>query len=753
MNLTQLPTKEQLSVEIDRRQCVRLSEFVKKSWHILEPTTKLVWGNVLDIICSDLEDVFHNPGFQPRRLYNVPPGSMKSLLVSVMFPAWVWTIDPTKSFTGAAHEQGLAIRDARKMRILIESEWYQARWPLKMASDQNAKTSFENEKLGFRQAVPFGSLTGRRADFLLIDDPISAENANSEAALNESERIFKETLPTRVNNDQSAIIIIMQRLHERDPSGLILAHPQKYGYKTLIFPMRFEEDRADPQDWRTQEGELLFPERFSEEAVSALEEILGSYGCTPKESPILMADLSMKPISEIVVGDEIIGFANNPNINNHKYARQRLVKTKVKNVFKYENAEVFKLKLDSGKTIRCTKEHKWFIKCRNDGNYSGRVYAPAKVGTTLSRICDDSIYVPQNHELRDLGWLAGFFDGDGSVSYSKRRQNEAPVATICFYQGYGRNAPNCERLEKTLDRFGFQYRVYKDERKDPKVGANYEYRCYSLINKSLETAQKFLHVVQPTKWRDRIIEGSLTTKFIKQKERVISIEFDSIETVYALETETGNYIVWGLASSNSAGQLQQSPVPRDGGLFNREWFKPLDAIPNNIRWTRGWDLAATTNATSAYTVGVKLGKTPDGKIVIGHVVRGRWSPEGVYRVVNETAENDGVGVRISIPKDPGQAGVAQQKQFALNLSNFDVRFSPETGDKVTRAMPFSAQAEAGNVYYLKGDWNAAYFDEISMFPNSKFLDQVDATSRAYAELLKMEQFDSTVSCFGPRVYS
>lgn len=481
MNLGKLPTKEQLSIELDRRQCVRLSEFVKKSWHILEPTTKLVWGNVLDIICSDLEDVFRNPGFQPRRLYNVPPGSMKSLLVSVMFPAWVWTIDPTKSFTGAAHEQGLAIRDARKMRILIESEWYQARWPLKMAADQNAKTSFENEKLGFRQAVPFGSLTGRRADFLLIDDPISAENANSEAALNESERIFKETLPTRVNNDQSAIIIIMQRLHERDPSGLILEHPQKYGYKTLIFPMRFEEDRADPQDWRTHEGELLFPERFSEEAVSALEEVLGPYA--------------------------------------------------------------------------------------------------------------------------------------------------------------------------------------------------------------------------------------------------------------------------------AAGQLQQSPVPRDGGLFNREWFKPLDAIPNNIRWTRGWDLAATTNATSAYTVGVKLGKTPDGKIVIGHVIRGRWSPEGVYRVVNETAENDGVGVRISIPKDPGQAGVAQQKQFALNLSNFDVRFSPETGDKVTRAMPFSAQAEAGNVYYLKGDWNAAYFDEISMFPNSKFLDQTDATSRAYMELMKLEQFNSTVSIYGPKVYT
>lgn len=267
-----------LDIVDDREACVSLAEFAKRAWHILEPTVPLSWGKPLDVMCEVLEEIFHNPGFQPRQTANVPPGTMKSLLWAVIFPAWVWTLDPTKSFTGVAHEQTLAIRDARKMRLLVESEWYQERWPLALMVDANAKTYFENEHRGFRQAVPFRSMTGRRSDFVIVDDPHSAEDANSPAYREETKRIFRETLPTRVNNDQSAILIIMQRLHEEDISGIILSHPTKFGYNTLVLPMRFDPENADPRDWRTEPGELLFPERFSEESVAALEESLGSYG-------------------------------------------------------------------------------------------------------------------------------------------------------------------------------------------------------------------------------------------------------------------------------------------------------------------------------------------------------------------------------------------------------------------------------------------------------------------------------------------
>jgi predicted phage terminase large subunit-like protein len=115
---------------------------------------------------------------------------------------------------------------------------------------------------------------------VILDDPLSVDDAHSEAALESAERTFKEALPTRVNNDRSAIVVIMQRLHERDTSGIIL--DLKLGYEHLCLPMRFEASRrcktsigfVDP---RKKDGELFFPERFSEETVASLEAILGEY--------------------------------------------------------------------------------------------------------------------------------------------------------------------------------------------------------------------------------------------------------------------------------------------------------------------------------------------------------------------------------------------------------------------------------------------------------------------------------------------
>ena len=207
-----------------------------------------------------------------------------------------------------------------------------------------------------------------------------------------------------------------------------------------------------------------------------------------------------------------------------------------------------------------------------------------------------------------------------------------------------------------------------------------------------------------------------------------------------------------MGSFAAAGQLQQRPVPRAGGLFNREWFKFLPVEPNDAIWCRGWDLAASTNHTSAFTAGVKIGKTSDGKLVIADVRRNRLSGNGVRDLIKTTAAVD--NCRQSIPQDPGQAGKAQVLQFSEDLQGYDVRFSPESGDKVTRAMPISAQAEAGNVYLVEGEWNNAFVDECATFPNGKFKDQVDALSRAYSELMKLTKArPASASTFGAKIIS
>jgi len=276
----QLTEFDLLSAE--RELCRRsLSAFAKRAWHVLEPTAELKWGWALDAICLHLEAV--TSGEITRLLVNVPPGCMKSLLVGVIWPAWEWGPKgmPEMRYVGTAHEEGLAIRDSRRCRDLIKSEWYQELWPIELSRDLDGKREFGNTSKGFRQARSFTSLTGVRGDRVILDDPISADNANSEPKLEAAKVTFTETLPTRVNSEKSAIVVIMQRLNELDVSGVILEMGLPYVH--LCIPMRFEPERrcttsigwTDP---RTEDGELMFPERFGEQQVAELETTLGSYG-------------------------------------------------------------------------------------------------------------------------------------------------------------------------------------------------------------------------------------------------------------------------------------------------------------------------------------------------------------------------------------------------------------------------------------------------------------------------------------------
>lgn len=257
------------------------ASFAKAAWPVLEPSTELKWGWALDAICQHLQAV--TEGQITRLLMNVPPGCMKSLLTGVLWPAWEWTNPKLRGmrYLGTSHKQELAVRDNLKCRRLIQSEWYRTRWPeLTLVGDQNAKTKFENTDTGFREAMAFQSMTGSRGDRVILDDPLSVDDANSEAEIEARATTFREALPTRVNNDKSAIVVIMQRLADRDTSGIII--DEKLGYTHLMLPMEFEAKRRCVtslgfRDPRTVEGELLFPERFPEAQVKELKKVLGEY--------------------------------------------------------------------------------------------------------------------------------------------------------------------------------------------------------------------------------------------------------------------------------------------------------------------------------------------------------------------------------------------------------------------------------------------------------------------------------------------
>lgn len=267
--------------QAERILCERsLSYFIRRAWRQIIPDTyQHNWH--IDAIAEHLEAVAK--GQITRLLVNVPPGTSKSTIIGVMYPAWLWGPgkQPGHRYIGAAHEQGLAVRDNRLMRALVTSEWYQSLWPIAMTGDQNEKLYFENEAHGFRQACAVASMTGRRGHTIAWDDPLSPEKAHSPAHRDTAIRILSETVPTRLNDpSKSAIIVVMQRLHEADPSGHIIAN--NLGYEHLCIPMEYEPGRNRPTsigwvDPRTEDGELLDPVRFPREVVERDKKAMGSY--------------------------------------------------------------------------------------------------------------------------------------------------------------------------------------------------------------------------------------------------------------------------------------------------------------------------------------------------------------------------------------------------------------------------------------------------------------------------------------------
>ena len=188
-----------------------------------------------------------------------------------------------------------------------------------------------------------------------------------------------------------------------------------------------------------------------------------------------------------------------------------------------------------------------------------------------------------------------------------------------------------------------------------------------------------------------------------------------------------------------AGQLQQRPAPREGGLFKIHCINKIKDFNRHfiIQSVRYWDKAATQDGGKR-TAGVLMHKMKNGRIIIENVTKGQWSTHRREKMIQLTAANDhemyGQKVKIWMEQEPGSGGKDSVTNSILGLAGYPAKADRPTGDKETRAEPFADQAEAGNVDMVEGDWNQAYLDELEMFPRGTFLDQVDASSGAFNKL-------------------
>lgn len=296
---------------------LRLGAFVRAAWRIIEPGTELSWNWHMDDICDHLEAITYGylrryEDYEPRAGYpaldeaiyqqlrnlliNVPPRSSKSTIISVMWPAWAWgEVEPALRFLYSSYSMGLATDHSVYTRTVIESDWYQKRYAAKyqLRDDANEKRVFANDKGGKRQAVSVGSqTTGLGGDFLVADDPHNAIEAESDVGRMGVERWYRQAFSTRLNNPKrGAKVIVMQRLHVDDLSGILMRQDVPARWERLVYRQEYEPSTDESgevvapyrtclgyADRRTETGALLWEARFSADVLRAAQIELGSYG-------------------------------------------------------------------------------------------------------------------------------------------------------------------------------------------------------------------------------------------------------------------------------------------------------------------------------------------------------------------------------------------------------------------------------------------------------------------------------------------
>lgn len=224
------------------------ADFLRNFWHVVvqEP---LLWNWHLQFLCDELQEVAERVFAGKRKKYdliiNISPGTSKSTIASIMFPAWCWTRMASCRVISASYQYTLATNLSRKSRDVIKSELYQKCFPgVDIREDQDAKGFFVNTKGGERYAIGVdGGVMGQHAHIIIVDDPLDPKQAASDADLATANRWMEETLPSRkVDKNLTPTILIMQRLHEFDPTGARLEKAKKVAVRHICLPAELTEN-------------------------------------------------------------------------------------------------------------------------------------------------------------------------------------------------------------------------------------------------------------------------------------------------------------------------------------------------------------------------------------------------------------------------------------------------------------------------------------------------------------------------------
>ena len=255
-----------------------IKDFTAQAFKLVSPADAYAYNWHIGCVAEHLHAV--HEGQLHRLIINIPPRSLKSIMVSVAWPAWLLGKDPRTRIIAASYAQNLATKHSLDTRLILESEWYGQLFPdTKIADDQNEKANFMTTKRGFRKATSTGgSILGDGADYLIADDLIKADEALSDTVRDSTNRWFDQSFITRMNQPkESRAVVVMQRLHAVDLTGHLI---EKGSWHLLKIPAEARKKvfvKLGEKEWTLEEGELLHPDRLGRAELDTARNDLGEY--------------------------------------------------------------------------------------------------------------------------------------------------------------------------------------------------------------------------------------------------------------------------------------------------------------------------------------------------------------------------------------------------------------------------------------------------------------------------------------------
>lgn len=415
--------------------------------------------------------------------------------------------------------------------------------------------------------------TSGHYDIIILDDLVTPENITSRDQIDKVIDAYKYYLD--LIEEDGEIWVLGTRYDFADLYGWLLKF-HKESFQDAIM-VRKALERGLP----------IFPQKFTAEGLLQKRKDQGEahFSCNPGYAPVLMTDFTERQIKDIKVGDEVIGWDQGFWQRRAGFKKRKLVKSRVMAIGSRQ-AKIVKVTTKAGRMIYCTPDHNWYMgsQGRHSGEGNGKnEFRPARIG---GKLCFVWRYEQSNIDNK---WLAGIFDGEGSCSGKN-------VITIA--QSKTHNPEVCKAIDDALKQNKFKF------------GYNEKNGVY-WINGGFAEKARFLTQVNPIR-KNTIISTLLGQKdFIKDRDEIISIEDAGEEEVYSMQTETGNYIIWGYCSKNC--QYFNEPIAEEDQLFKPEDLRyytdaEMDELLPKLDLYLAVDPAISTEKGACYTSYVIVGK-------------------------------------------------------------------------------------------------------------------------------------------------